>query len=222
MTKAQFPVGTFVNNPESDTAVNAQLTQRISFWSGKVTDGAYSVFRSHREFLLLLEEGTLKLEWGPLLPPRCSTAGVFTMPINQAFRCTCWGTSCRKQVYLGTKRTGDCGECWGLPDVFHINTGPTAGGDRKDIDLIKNYVQIWLLISTHCVNVIHIHAHTICFSEQLSGMCWYKHEIHFSSIPCTLFCSLVHTLFITFPCPFKKIFPGRKLKFQFNCECLQS
>ena len=50
MTKAQFPVGTFVNNPESDTAVNAQLTQRISFWSGKVTDGAYSVFRSHRVF----------------------------------------------------------------------------------------------------------------------------------------------------------------------------
>ena len=76
-----------------------------------MTDGDSSMLRSHRVFSLLLEEGTLKLELGPLLPPRCSTAGVFIMPINQAFRCTCWGTSCRKQVYLGTERTGDCGEC---------------------------------------------------------------------------------------------------------------
>lgn len=75
ITKAQLPVGTFVNNLESGT------------WY----------------FSFLLKEGTLKLELGSLLPPRCSIAGVFIMAINQAFRCTCWGTSCRKQVYLGTE-----------------------------------------------------------------------------------------------------------------------
>jgi hypothetical protein len=82
-------------------------------------------------FSLLLKERTVRLELGPLLPHRRSTAVVFIMAINQAFRCTYWGTSCRKQVYLGTERMGDCGECWGLPDVFHINRGPTAGETGK-------------------------------------------------------------------------------------------
>lgn len=36
----------------------------------------------------------------------------------------------------------------------------SSWGDRKDMDLIKSDVHIWLLISTHRVNVIYTHAHT--------------------------------------------------------------
>lgn len=67
MTKAQFPVGTFINNLEGDTALNTQLTQSISFWSGKVTDGAYSVFRSHREFFASFGGRNIETGMGPFV-----------------------------------------------------------------------------------------------------------------------------------------------------------
>lgn len=154
----------------------------------------------------------LKLELSSLLPSRCSIAGVFIMLINQAFRCTCWGTSCRKQVHLGTERMGNwrmlrAARC--IPRKYWANRW---GESRKDVDVIKNDVQIWLLISTYCVNVIYTHIRTTQWNVLQAWDSLYTTSTH------VMFCSVVHTLFITFP--FKKIFPGRKLKFQFGCECL--
>lgn len=98
-------------------------------------------------------------------------------------------------------------------------------GYWEDVDLIKSDVQIWLLISTHCVNVIRAHEHThtnthiykISISEQLSGMCWCKHEIHFSPILCAL-CFVHWSTHCSshFHVHLKIFFPGRQRKFQFH------
>lgn len=79
MTKAQLPVGTFANNPEGGTAANAQLTQSISFCSGKVTDGDSSVFRSHRVFFACTGGMNIEVGIGPFVTAQMlNSRGVYS------------------------------------------------------------------------------------------------------------------------------------------------
>lgn len=123
--------GDLVNSLDGSTAVMSSWPEAFLPGEGKWLMETPACLDHTGCFSPLLKQGTLKLELGSLLPPLYSIARAFIMPINQAFCCTCWRTSCRKQVYLGTERMGDCGQCWGLPDVFHLNNGPSAGGQER-------------------------------------------------------------------------------------------
>lgn len=63
----------------------------------------------------------------------------------------------------------------------------------------------------------HTHIYKISISEQLSGMCWCKHEIHFSPILCAL-CFVHWSTHCSshFHVHLKIFFPGRQRKFQFH------